>query len=62
LVVRPFGYGKAAEDERTAYDWRVDDAWHRMMFAADLDSRLLWALRLTQAKRERGIFNGTKTS
>ena len=31
--------------------WSVEDAFHRMVSASDRGSRLLWALRLTRAKK-----------
>ena len=39
--------------ERSQRDLRIDDAWHRMVFATTPESRLLWGRRYTQLRKGR---------
>lgn len=41
--------------QRTQLDLRIDDAYHRMVFATELASRLLWARRYTHFRKQRYV-------
>lgn len=41
---------------RSELDWKIDDAWHRMRFADNSDSRIAWARHHVAARRDRGDF------
>ena len=43
--------------ERSALDWTIDDATARMRAATNVYSKLLWARRLVDAKRQRGDYD-----
>lgn len=42
--------------KRTELDWRIDDAWHRMMAATTPESLQRWAREYVRAKRARGDY------